>query len=270
MSERLIAQLYAGVDNRFLLFEGLEGMDRVALARELSSRPLFHGERADGLLFVEAARGADARMVIFNADGSRPEACGNGLRCVGWYLARTREGAAFRVETDAGPREVSVQSSAGQEAVLLAEMGAARALGPVGGLPESLSCRAAKGYDLGNPHCILHVEDERTAEVEHIGRALQSHELYPSGVNVGFLAQREGLWHLRVWERGVGETEACGTNACAAAEFLFELDGRARRTLSMPGGELHVTRLESGALTLLGAARYAGELELEEGLSWGS
>jgi diaminopimelate epimerase len=266
----LTAQLYAGVDNRFLLFEGLEGVDRAALARALCVQPLFHGERADGVLFVEQAPGADARMVIFNADGSRPEACGNGLRCVGWHLARTRGLEHALVETDAGPRAVRIVERAEGHAVLLAEMGAAQRLGVVADLPQDLEVLSAEGYDLGNPHCILRVDDERDAEVERIGRVLQSHALYPRGVNVGFLAQRAGRWYLRVWERGVGETEACGTNACAAAEFLFESDGEPRHTLHLPGGELLVERLESGALTLLGTARHAGEVEVEERAAWAS
>ena len=263
MSEVFSAELYAGVDNRFLLFETEEPHEWPSLARALCAEEHFRGARPDGLLIVSRCDESDARMVIYNADGGRPEACGNGLRCVGWHLARTRGLSTCSIATDAGPRAVSVEQRAGEVATLRAEMGSARELGDIASLPSQVAGLTARGYDLGNPHCILLVEDERVAPVEAVGRALQGHEAFPRGVNVGFLAQREGQWYLRVWERGVGETAACGTNACAAAAFLRERDGADAHTLLMPGGPLFVSRTPSGSLELRGAASAYGQLALD-------
>jgi diaminopimelate epimerase len=263
VSETLRAALYAGVDNRFLLFEVEEEHEWPSLARALCAQEHFLGARPDGLLVVTRCDGHDARMVIYNADGGRPEACGNGLRCVGWHLARTRGLTTCSIATDAGPRAVVVEERVGDVATLRAEMGSARELGEIEDLPPLVAGSTARGYDLGNPHCILLVEDERVAPVETVGRAMQQHDAFPNGVNVGFLARREGAWHLRVWERGVGETAACGTNACAAAALLHERDGAAAHTLLMPGGPLFVSRMQNGSLELRGEARAHGQVLLE-------
>lgn len=258
------AALYAGADNRFLLFETQAELEWPELARELCSRELFHGAHADGLLVVSPSARADACMTIYNADGGRPEACGNGLRCVGWHLARTRDGEAWRVETDAGLRGVRVESRGSTEAILCGEMGHARVTNLTEPIPVDVRPIAARGYDLGNPHCILHVADERVFDVEDVGRAMQAHTDFPRGVNVGFLSEREGEWHLRVWERGVGETAACGTNACAAAAYLASRDGARERAVHMRGGVLRISRLSSGSLELRGAASFFGELDLAD------
>ncbi|MCB9914507.1 MAG: hypothetical protein H6828_05085 [Planctomycetes bacterium] len=107
---------------------------------------------------------------------------------------------------------------------------------------------------------MLHVADERAAPVERVGRALQAHPDFPRGVNVGFLAERDGAWHLRTFERGVGETEACGTNACAAAAWLRARDGRGTHELHVRGGVLRVSANEDDTLSLEGAAAWRGEL----------
>ncbi len=262
------AELYAGADNRFLLFTEQAGVHWPELARALCAEPLFKGECADGLLVVGESVEADARMTLFNADGGRPEACGNGLRCVGLHLARTRGLEDARVATDAGVRAVRIESRRAESAVLVAEMGHASTIHLKAGLPQNVDVRVAVGFDLGNPHCILVVEDEREAQVERIGRAMQAHTDFPRGVNVGFLASRAGQWHLRVWERGVGETAACGTNACAAAAYLMQQGsngqaGHAFQELHMPGGVLHVSKSASGALELRGAAVYCGSVECD-------
>jgi len=257
-----VFQLYSGAGNRFLVVPGEEReRDWSELARALCGRALLDGQRADGLLLVASAEAdEDARMILWNADGSRAEACGNGLRCIGLWLHRRGATGRRRVETDAGVREVEVLETAGAAARVRAQMGRAERFRLAAPLP-GLAAPPAVGVRLGNPHCVVQVLDERSAPVEALGAALQRHRDFPAGVNVGFLARREDRWHLRVFERGVGETAACGSGACAAAAVVG-LEGETIE-LEMPGGTLRVTLTPGGELELVGEARFHGEVELE-------
>ncbi len=209
----------------------------------------------DGLLFLlPAESGADARLVIYNRDGSRPEACGNGLRCAAWFMLQTAPdvGRRLRIETDAGPREVELVACGGRRAVLRAGMGEAELFDAA---PSPLRGARATGVRLGNPHCVLEVQDEREIPVARVGTTMQSHPAFADGVNVGFLAWREGRWCLRVHERGVGETEACGTGATAAAAVIAA-HGRDDWPIEirMPGGPLRIDWAPGGGLSLEGEA----------------
>lgn len=257
-------ELYSGAGNRFLLVEDDQGeLDASGGARELCARPLFSGLRADGLLVVAHEPDGVARMRIFNADGSRPEACGNGLRCVGWHLARTRGRELVTVRTDVGERQVELRRQAGELAVLYADMGSVTVERLGKPWPQVAGLEDARRADVGNPHCVLRVADERSQELERVGRAMQDHPEYPEGVNVGFLARREGHWRLRVWERGVGETEACGTGACAAAATVGGQDEET--AIHMRGGVLTLRRGFGPRYHLLGEARHHGSLALDAG-----
>jgi len=213
------------------------------------------GRALDGLLVVLAPNGdADCRMVIHNADGSRPEACGNGLRCVARFAREQglADSDIVRVETDAGPRRVELLREAGEPRRARAWMGHARVLAlrerlPLGG--ESLE---ATLVDVGNPHCVLFVEDERTVPVARLGAALERHPRFPAHTNVEFVARRDGRLAVRVWERGVGETAACGTGACAAAVAAAALElERLPVEVVLPGGCLAVG-LDAGEVLLEG------------------
>lgn len=200
-------------------------------------------------------------MVIYNADGSRPEACGNGLRCVGWHLTRESGGEVQKIETDAGLRRVEISRIGTEIALLLAEMGRAERFPLASPLCPEAEGLAATGVRIGNPHCVIRVEDERGVAVDQIGRAMQSHPDFPRGVNVGFLCQREDRWNLRVWERGVGETAACGTGACAAAAWVG--DRGSETTIEMRGGRLVVRRDQEDRYFLFGEAVHHGSVDLE-------
>jgi diaminopimelate epimerase len=262
-SRRGIFHLFSGAGNRFFLHQGaIEERDWSRLAGEICRNTAVRGGGADGLLLVSPDADAEVRMTIWNADGSRPEACGNGLRCVGWWLhtsGRVPRGGRMRVATDSGVREVEVLESTGGRALVRAEMGRATTFELTE--PPSLDEVAAMGVHLGNPHCVLRIDDEREAPVEEVGSAMQDHPDFPRGVNVGFLARRLDRWRLRVFERGVGETAACGTGACAAAAVIGT-PGR-RVEVEMAGGRLGVEVGEGGRVELLGDAVYHGEVELE-------
>jgi diaminopimelate epimerase len=194
-------------------------------------------------------------MVIHNADGSRPEACGNGLRCVARF-AREHDLAAsdlVRVETDAGPRRVQLVRQDGEPRHARAWLGLARVLVERERLDAGAQSVEATLVDVGNPHCVVFVADERAAPLERLGPLLERHPRFPAGTNVEFVARRGGRLVARVWERGVGETAACGSGACAAAVAAAALGlEQLPLEVELPGGRLLVDRDESGEVLLEG------------------
>lgn len=221
--------------------------------------------KPDGLILVgPSERGADCAMEVYNADGSRPETCGNGLRCAA-KLAVERghvRGLEFSIETDAGVRSARIELLDDRVAAASIEMGRPRILATEEAIPTANSPAIATIVDMGNPHCVLFVEDERTAPVRALGPELERHPRFPTGTNVEFLSRRSDEWHLRVWERGVGETQACGSGACAAAVAAVQ---RGLATwpvrLRLPGGRLEVDLREDGNLVLTGPVEELGSGE---------
>jgi diaminopimelate epimerase len=250
--------LIEGAGNRFAVVDGIGGRvpaDPAGLAQDLFEHPPLPGFRPDGLLMMLPDLEADVRMAVYNADGSRPAACGNGLRCVA--QAAVDQGYArpgrFAVATDAGLRAVEVDVDG-----VRTSLGAARHLGTqvVGVEGQPLSGTAV---DLGNPHFVLCRDQWRDEEVARIGAGLQTHPNFPGGVNVGFAMRIEGGLELRVFERGVGETLACGTGACAAAVALTDLSEPV--LVHARGGLLQVERAGNGDLWLAGPVRGIGRIE---------
>ena len=232
--------------------------DPVEIAREICGST--SGERIDprpdGLILVgPSERGADCAMEVYNADGSRPETCGNGLRCSA-KLAADRghvRGDVFAIETDAGVRRAQVERRAGLVVGASVEMGRPRILATDEAIQIGSSTALATLVDMGNPHCVLFVEDERTAPVESLGPGLERHARFPAGTNVEFLSRRSDAWHLRVWERGVGETRACGSGACAAAAAAVQKRLATWPVrLHLPGGRLEVELRADGVVALSG------------------
>lgn len=246
--------LMSGAGNRFVMVDGFaEGpiADPAALARASCS-----GGRADGLVLLRPSTGrADLAMEIYNADGSRPEACGNGLRCAAKLaVERGRVGSdRFSIETDSGVRAVRVVREGGRVTAARVQMGRARILSADEPIDLGFGRVVATIVDVGNPHCVLLVDDERSAPVAGWGRALERHARFPWRTNVEFLAHRAGRLRLRVWERGVGETLACGSGACAAAVVAREKGlSEWPVSLELPGGVLAVDADSSGILELSG------------------
>jgi diaminopimelate epimerase len=211
------------------------------------------GVGCDQLIAIEPSTRADAFMRIWNADGGQVDACGNATRCVGWLLMEATGRDEATIETNAGlltarragDRKVSVDMGEPRlrwdEIPLSQEMdtrGVELQVGPIDApLPHTPGC-----VSMGNPHVVFFVDDAEAAPVREVGPLIEHHHLFPEQVNVGF-AQIKGpdRIRLRVWERGAGETEACGTGACAAlvAAHRRRLTGRAA-TLEMNGGELFI------------------------------
>jgi diaminopimelate epimerase len=234
-----IVKAHAFGNDFILLDEAQPGVpaDRPALARAICER--HRGPGADGLIFhTSTARGASMRL--FNADGSRSEVSGNGVRCLAAWLAAERElapGAApLVIETEAGAKTLELIDHRQGRWTFRAAMGApervTRLSLPVGGQDvEVVTMR------VGNPQCV--VLGDVTAERLHtIAAALAIHEHFPEGTNVE-LAEVRSADHVRIliWERGVGPTEASGTGACAAAVAAMRYGGANRDVrVEAPGG----------------------------------
>jgi diaminopimelate epimerase len=249
---------YEGAGNDFLVVEATTesavSPDRAAL---LCDR--HFGVGADGVLLVVPACEARARakMVVLNADGSRPEMCGNGLRCVALHLAR-RDGLEqvdYVIETDAGDRPTKVERKEGFGDVTLGmgrgRVGGIRRFGVKGELREFIL------VDMGNPHAVAFGFALTEAELDQVGPAFSASQ--PGGANVEIVQQTpEGL-DVLVWERGVGRTLACGTGAAgvavAAATKGITPFGEPV-SVRLPGGTLMLTvEAETLAVTLRGPAR---------------
>jgi diaminopimelate epimerase len=214
----------------------------------------------DQLIAIEPSTTADAFMRIWNADGGQVEACGNAARCVGWLLLEEAGADRAVIETVAG--RIAVER-AGRLSVRV-DMGAPRLSWdevPLACAMDTDTLDFAASPDLvgpgavsmGNPHVVFFVDDAEAAPVTAIGPLVESHPLFPHRVNVGF-AQIQGRdrIRLRVWERGAGLTQACGTGACAAlvAAARRGLVDRSAR-VRMDGGELIIEWRESDGHVLM-------------------
>lgn len=204
------------------------------------------GVGADGVLSVGLVGGA-VTMGYWNADGSAAEMCGNGLRCVARFAVDRGMAAEgpFVVETPAGPKQVEV----GNE--IRVDLGM-----PVVGDMREIGGRFFRNVSVGNPHAVTEVDDVGATPVAEVGTALQSE--YPDGVNVEFVQLDGDVVDMRVWERGVGETLACGSGIVAAAAVARRNGGGNTITVTMPGGTARVEFSEGGAW-LIGPAEYAFE-----------
>lgn len=211
------------------------------------------GPGFDQLMWVTPARDATttASYRVFNADGSEVEQCGNGVRCVAWMLARNDQSErVFRLESPAGPIEARV----------LIDDRVAVSMGPPEFHPARIPFVADSQSDqysidvdgstlgvsvlsMGNPHCVLQVADVDGADVAALGPLIEHHRRFPAGTNVSFMAVNDkASINLRVHERGIGETLACGTGACAAVvagQRLGHLDDEV--AVHLPGGQLVVS-----------------------------
>lgn len=215
------------------------------------------GIGGDGLILIQPSQIADCKMRMFNADGSEGRMCGNAIRCIARYMLERHPeicpGDTVRIETLSGIKIVTAQRDVeGKPSMLRADMG-------VPGLsPESIPVLTATPQDLsievpgfsgsgvcvsmGSPHIVFFIDsDPSELDIAHIGPAIESHSLFPERVNVEFVqTQPDGSLKMRVWERGSGETMACGTGACATAVAAM-LKGRTPQrtaTVHLRGGDL--------------------------------
>ncbi len=271
-----------GAGNDFVVLDLRAGMPAPspALCRALADR--HAGVGCDQILTIEAPRsgGAAAAYGIWNADGSRSQQCGNGARCVAAWLQRdgTARGSRFLLDSPAGLHEVDALGE-GRYRVAMGVPRFAPELVPLRGFGETRDRYEAElsygqpgdgervhfgAVSMGNPHAVIEVDDIDRAPVARLGPALQASPWFPESVNVGFVQvlARDRV-RLRVYERGVGETLACGSGACAAAAVLMrrgEIDRKV--VVALPGGELAIAWPEDAAqVSMAGPAAFVFEGE---------
>jgi diaminopimelate epimerase len=247
----------AGNDFVFLSREKTKVPVTPALAEKLLDR--HFGIGGDQLLVLDGEKTKTPSLKIFNSDGSQAEMCGNGVRAVGFYL-KTKRGVkkSFVLKTKAGPIGIGLSNGA-----VDVDMGPPRSAVviraiTVGGKKFQLHC-----VSMGNPHAVVYVKDVKNFPVTTIGPLIENHPYFPKRVNVEFV-QVLSSSHVRarVWERGAGETLACGTGACAiaVASARFGKTGRSIK-IDLPGGQLRVRWEKNNHVYLSGPAEvtYEGE-----------
>lgn len=258
-----------GAGNDFVLLDGFCANftgDYGAMAQKICDR--HFGVGADGLVLLSPTPAADAEMHIFNPDGSEAEMCGNALRCAALYLYEHKivSGQTLRIKTKAGTVVPTLIFVEGAVKAVKVDLGCPRPVSSpgenqgkagvitylkVGGEEVRVTC-----VSLGNPHAVLFVPTVAAAPVSTLGPQIEHHPFFPHRTNVEFvevLGKTE--IKVRVWERGAGETLACGTGACAAV-VAGVLDGKMGTQVKvfLPGGELEVEWGEDNHLYLTGPA----------------
>ncbi|MFM6950150.1 MAG: diaminopimelate epimerase [Novosphingobium sp.] len=247
-----------GLGNDFIVLDAREiGVPAMTgrLAAALADRQTGIG--CDQLILLEPSEQADVRMRIFNADGSEVEACGNATRAVGLLLgkAATIETLGGMLRTDPIATGIAVDMGEPRfdwDAIPLAY--------PMDTLTMPVSWEALgspAAVNVGNPHVVFFVPDLAAIELDRLGPLIEHDPLFPARINVNIatIVSREHI-SLRVWERGVGETRACGTGACATAIAAMRrgLVDRGTVTVRLPGGALHIGWGADNRITMTGPA----------------
>ncbi len=257
-----------GLGNDFVIIDNRKS--RLELSEEqvveLASRDNPQTGGCDQLIIIENSDKADCFMRIFNADGGQVDACGNASRCIGWLVGQELDKDNITIETlagvlqaeIAGERLVAVNMGKArldwQEIPLAQEMDTLHLPVEEGGLRDPV------GVSMGNPHAVFFVDDTDAVDLSVAGVKIEHHPLFPERVNVGVAqvmppdASGNAVIKLRVFERGAGETLACGTGACAATVAAIRrklINGR-KATVILKGGELQIEWLENGDVIMTG------------------
>ncbi|UNU26124.1 diaminopimelate epimerase [Microcoleus vaginatus] len=264
---------YHGLGNDFILIDNRHSSEPVITPEQAVDLCDRHfGIGADGVIFaLPGQNDTDYTMRIFNSDGSEPEMCGNGIRCLAKFIADLEGSQAktqYRLHTLAGVISPELRSD-GQVKV---DMGVPRLLAAE--IPTTLAAADAKAIDvpievadkswsvtcvsMGNPHCITFVEDVAAIALETVGPQFEHNKAFPQRTNTEFIeVVRSDYVKMRVWERGAGVTLACGTGACAAV-VAGVLVGKCDRAtaVELPGGVLEIEWAEvSGRIYMTGPAQ---------------
>ena len=268
---------------KFTKYHGL-GNDFILIDNRSSNEPLITPEQsallcdrhfgigADGVIFaLPGTEGCDYTMRIFNSDSSEPGMCGNGIRCMARFVADLEgktQPSTYNIQTLAGVMKPEILADGnitvdmGLPHLLAEEI--PTTLGDAGTkvieVPLGVAGRSwlATCVSMGNPHCIVFVDDVQSIDLSTIGPQFENHPVFPQRINVEFIEiVTPDYLKMRVWERGVGATLACGTGACASV-VAGVLTGKSNRacTVELPGGCLQITwSEESNRLQMTGPAQ---------------
>jgi diaminopimelate epimerase len=271
---------YHGLGNDFILIDNRASTEPYLTPEDAVRLCDRHfGIGADGVIFaLPGQMQTDYSMRIFNNDGSEPEMCGNGIRCLAKFLAELEAVDAGKTLAEAEPRSYNIHTLGGvimpqieQDGRITVNMGQPRLLAQE--IPTTLTTPTEKVIDqalvvaeqtwqvtcvnMGNPHCVTFVEDVAAIPLEYLGPQFEHHSVFPKRINTEFIqVVRPDYLKMRVWERGAGITMACGTGACASL-VAGVLTGRCdrRATLELPGGCLQIEwSSENNCLYMTGPA----------------
>jgi diaminopimelate epimerase len=246
-----------GLGNDFIIIAGESKLPELAseLAIKLCDR--FFGIGADGLVYILPSQKADFMMRIMNSDGSEAEQCGNAIRCVAKYVYEHSliQQTEITIETiGAGTQKVQLFLKDGKVDTVRVDMGQPILKGTE--VPTTVDQDIVKDYpivvdgrefrftavSMGNPHCVIYVDDAINMDLQTWGPKLETHPMFPRKINVEFVTVKSRDYaDMRVWERGAGPTLACGTGACATlvASVLNGVTDR-EATISLKGGNLFI------------------------------
>ncbi len=281
-----------GIGNDYVYVNGFEEKvdDPAKVSEFVSDRHMGIG--SDGLIMINPSKQADFEMAMYNADGSRGEMCGNGIRCVAKYVYDygLTDKTQISVETLGGIKYLDLTVEDGKVALVKVDMGAPELQaekipivmegyesgtgeeGTVVDAPIEVDGKVyhMTGVSMGNPHDVIYLDEEETLkdlEIEKIGPKFENHKRFPKRINTEFVKVLDrSTVEMRVWERGSGETLACGTGACAVAVSSI-LNGFTDRelTVKLLGGDLKIKwDKESGHVFMTGPATvvFDGEIKL--------
>ena len=269
-----------GIGNDYIYINGFEESveDPVGLARFVSDQRFGIG--SDGLILILPSDVADFRMRMFNADGSEGKMCGNGTRCIGKYVydKGLTDKTCVTLETLSGIKTLELHVEDGAVASVTVDMGKAILSAPeipvaadtptvigrtlaVAGGEHTVTC-----VSMGNPHCVVFTEGIADLDLAAIGPRFENDPIFPERVNTEFVtANDDGSFAMRVWERGSGETWACGTGACAVCVAAVE-NGLAARgedvIIHLRGGDLTIRYETDGTVRMTGPAAFVCDGEL--------
>ena len=257
--------------------EKINPADKPRLAKKLSDR--HFGVGGDGVIFINPSEEADFEMEMYNADGSRAEMCGNGIRCVAKYVYDKGLTEKKKISIVSAGKVKELKLAIQDKKVIFVKVN----MGEPEFLAEKIVVRSAHErvinepitllgeeyritcVSMGNPHAVLFLENWDGIAVEKLGYALENHDLFPNRTNVEFVRViDQSAIEMRVWERGTGETLACGTGACAAAAacMVNGLTGE-QVTVKLLGGDLEIFwDREKNQMFMTGPAEFVFEGEI--------
>ncbi|MCW7494015.1 diaminopimelate epimerase [Leptospira sp. 2 VSF19] len=271
-----------GIGNDYVYIDATKNDIRLSpeQIQKLSDRNFGIG--GDGVIFIRNSKTGEFQMDMYNSDGSSSEMCGNGVRCVGKFVFDhgLTKNQKPTIETGKGVLTLDLKTgNNGKVEMVTVDMGEPilkPSLVPIvwaGNDPVINQVLEVQGkqyhftaVSMGNPHCVIYVDDADAFPVREIGPLIENHPLFPRRVNVEFVSVR-GKDHLyqRTWERGAGETLACGTGACAVTVASI-LNGKTGRSvqIDLRGGTLHIEWKENGSVMMTGPAKevFSGEVEV--------
>ena len=264
---------WQGCGNDFVIFDSRENKKIHDAEKIIKICDRHFGVGADGVIYVLPSEVADVRMRIFNADGTEPEMCGNGIRCFAKFIAEKNPVENLKVETGAGILTVKIEKNFVTvdmgEPILSAEKIPVAGFGNKKVIAEEIEV-AGKIFkmtcvSMGNPHCVIFVEDLEKINLAELGSKFEVHEKFPRHTNTEFVQiVGENKLHMRVWERGSGITLACGTGACATAVAanLNNLAGKNCEVI-LDGGILKIDWRENNHIFMTGAAEkvFSGQID---------